>query len=206
MFMQKFFVLVVVAMMMLTACGSQAPEQEATLAPEQEATSAPEQTDPEFDGYYTMISLLSDQSGMCLEGNDPDSESVAGAAFMADCTDPADGQLWKLVPTGDGYYTLHTLFLEERNLCLEGAGGPDGGPAFMADCSNPATGQLWKLVDGDQDDYYLWNVNLEPQNMCLESNDPDSEFMNGAAFMNDCSNPTDGQHWRFYPAEWYPRP
>ena len=184
--MKKVFVLAVLAMMVLTACGSQAPEQQGATG---------------FDGVYTLQTLFLESRNLCLEGNDPDSESVAGSVFMADCSNPAVGQLWKLVPAGDGYYTLQTLFLEERNMCLEGAGGPDGVPAFMADCSNPATGQLWKVVPADDGYYTLWNVNLEPQNMCLEGNDPDSEFMIGAAFMNDCSTPASGQLWKLVPVQ-----
>ena len=184
--MQKFFVFAVVATMLLTACGgSEAPAQGASG----------------LDGVYTLQTLFLESRNLCLEGNDPDSESVAGAAFMADCSSPASGQMWKLTSAGDGYYTLQTLFLEERNLCLEGAGGPDGSPAFMADCSNPATGQLWKLVPAEDGYYTLWNVNLEPQNMCLEGNDPDSEFMSGAAFMNDCSSPASGQLWKLVPVQ-----
>lgn len=183
--MKRFFVLTVAVMMLLTACGSQAPEQAASG----------------FDGNYTLQTMFLESRNLCLEGNDPDSESVGGAAFMADCSSPATGQIWKLVPAGDGYYTLQTLFLEERNMCLEGAGGPDGGPAFMHDCSQPATGQLWKLVPASDGYYTLWNVNLDPQTMCLEGNDPDSEFMSGAAFMNDCSTPTSGQLWKLAPVQ-----
>jgi hypothetical protein len=82
-----------------------------------------------------------------------DDAVLGGAVFMNDCASPTTGQLWKLVPAEDGYYTLQTMFLEAENQCLEGNRVADdavlGGAAFMNDCADPTTGQLWKLVPAE---------------------------------------------------------
>lgn len=102
---------------------------------------------PAGDGYYLLQTQGSETENKCLEGNNVGGGMAGGAAFMNDCTNPATGQMWKLVPLGDGYYLLQTRLLEAENKCLEGnnAGGDMGGAAFMSACTN-ATGQMWKLV------------------------------------------------------------
>ena len=103
--------------------------------------------------YYTLQTRLLEAEDKCLEGNGglANDSVLKGAAFMNDCTRPATGQIWKLVPAGNGYYTLQTKLLEAENKCLEGNGGLSNdsvlkGAAFMNDCSRPSTGQRWKLV------------------------------------------------------------
>ncbi len=117
-------------------------------------TSAPVSTPlvnstSEFNGYYLLQTRSLEAENKCLEGNNMGGDMAGGAAFMNDCANPATGQVWKLLPAGDGYYLLQTRFSEAENKCLEGNNiGSDiaGGAAFMNDCTNPATGQMWKLI------------------------------------------------------------
>ncbi|MFT4924121.1 MAG: hypothetical protein ACI8WB_000199 [Phenylobacterium sp.] len=52
--------------------------------------------EPYGDGYVLLKTLHRGQA-KCLEGNNFDANAtLSGAAFMASCDDPADGQLWKL--------------------------------------------------------------------------------------------------------------
>ena len=108
-------------------------------------------------GYYGLTTLFLEKEDMWLECNKvAKGNTLGGAAFMAkgSGSGPATtGQMWKLVPFGDGYYGLTTAFLEQEGLWLEGnkvAKGSDlGGAAFMA--KGPphqplASGQMWRLA------------------------------------------------------------
>lgn len=148
-------------------------------------------------GYYTLRTKLLESSSKCLEGNNQGGTVLGGASFMNDCPAPATGQLWKLVPVSDGYYTLQTKFLEPRNMCLEGnsrGGTVLGGAAFMSDCAKPATGQLWKVVPATDGYYTLQTKALESRNQCLDGNSQGS-----AAVMNDCAASATGQLWKLVP-------
>lgn len=145
-------------------------------------------------GYYTLHTKLLESGSKCLEGNSQGGSVLGGASFMNDCPAPATGQLWKLVPASDGYYTLQTKFLEPKNMCLEGnsrGGTVLGGAAFMSDCAKPATGQLWKVVPASDGYYTLQTKALESRNQCLDGNN-----LGGAAFMNECAASAGGQLWK----------
>ena len=158
--MKKFFALAILVVVVLSACGSPssvpATVPSTTVPPTatKVPASAPTATEvstavPEFNGYYTLQTMFLESENLCLEGNRQGGDVLGGAAFMNDCTTPASGQLWKLVPASDGYYILQTMFLESENMCLEGnrqGGDVLSGAAFMNDCTTPASGQLWKLV------------------------------------------------------------
>ncbi|MBA4383365.1 MAG: hypothetical protein C0410_01380 [Anaerolinea sp.] len=162
---------------------------------------------PEFSGYYTLQTMFLEVENKCLEGNRLADDSVlGGAAFMNDCASPTAGQIWKLVPADEGYYSLQTMFLEAENKCLEGNRLADdsvlGGAAFMNDCASPTTGQLWKVVPADEGYYTLQTMFLEAENKCLEGNRlADDSVLGGAAFMNDCASPTTGQLWKLVPTK-----
>ncbi len=103
----------------------------------------------QFNGYYQIQSQFLESASKCLEGNKPGAGSaLGGAAFMDSCKN-ASGQLWKIVPAGNGYYRFQTQFLEKDNKCLEGnrpgKGSALGGAAFMDSCRN-VSGQLFRLV------------------------------------------------------------
>ena len=150
----------------------------------------------EFNGSYLLQTKFLEAENKCLEGNNVGG-SMGGAAFMSDCANPSTGQIWKLVPAGDGYYLLQTRLSEAENKCLEGnnVGGSMGGAAFMNDCANPATGQMWKLVPAG-DGYYLLQTRVsEAENKCLEGNNVGGD-LGGASFMSDCANPAVGQVWK----------
>ncbi len=105
--------------------------------------------EPAQNGYYRMKTMFQEPEGKCFEGNKFASGStLGGAAFMDNCQN-VSGQFWKLVPAGNGYYRLQTMFLEPENKCLEGnrvaPGSTLGGAAFMDTCQD-VSGQFWKLV------------------------------------------------------------
>ncbi|EKD88999.1 MAG: ricin B lectin [uncultured bacterium] len=186
---------------------SEVPDSQ-TQEPLPSSTSITEtEVAPEFSGYYTLQTMFLEAENKCLEGNRLADDSVlSGAAFMNDCTSPTTGQLWKMVPADEGYYTLQTKFFEAENKCLEGNQLADdsvlGGAAFMNDCASPTTGQLWKLVPADEGYYTLQTMFLEAENKCLEGNQlADDSVLGGAAFMNDCASPTTGQLWKLVSAE-----
>lgn len=102
------------------------------------------------NGWYRLKTLFQGD-GKCLEGNrfDPGSP-LRGAAFMDSCQN-VSGQLWQIVPNGDGWVRLKTQF-QGAGKCLEGNRfSPDstlGGGAFMDNCQN-VSGQLWKFTRVD---------------------------------------------------------
>ena len=100
---------------------------------------------PDVGGYYRMQTRFLEDEDKCLEGNQLDSSStLGGAAFMDDCGNYS-GQLWSIVPVGEGTFRLKTLFQGETK-CLEGnrvgANSTLGGGAFMAECGD-FSGQIW---------------------------------------------------------------
>ncbi|MEM7555763.1 MAG: RICIN domain-containing protein, partial [Cyanobacteria bacterium P01_A01_bin.84] len=104
---------------------------------------------PEANRFYKLTTKFLEKENKCLEGNKlARGSTLNGAAFMDNCQN-VTGQLWKLVPAGNGYFRLQTKFLEKENKCLEGnklaRGSTLNGAAFMDNCQN-VTGQLWKLV------------------------------------------------------------
>ncbi|MDY6900426.1 MAG: carbohydrate-binding protein [Cyanobacteriota bacterium] len=103
---------------------------------------------PAGNGYFRMKTQFLEKKNKCLEGNKLSPRStLKGAAFMDNCQN-VSGQLWKLVPAGNGYFRLKTMFLEKENKCLEGNRfAPSStlkGAAFMDNCQN-VSGQLWKF-------------------------------------------------------------
>jgi hypothetical protein len=205
--MQKVMVFYLVAILLsfaVSGCAAAPTAVPATTAPATAepvvATAAPTEAPVAFEGYYTMQTAFLEAENKCLEGNRVAADSVlGGAAFMDDCNGTS-GQLWKLVPASDGYYTLQTAFLEAENKCLEGnrvaSDSVLGGAAFMDDCTG-AAGQLWKLVPASDGYYTLQTAFLEAENKCLEGNRVASDsVLGGAAFMDDC-NGTSGQLWKF---------
>ena len=103
------------------------------------------------NGYFEITSLFVENKGLVLEGNgglDPNN-TLGGAAFMSP-QKGATGTQWKIIPLDNGYFQLTTLFVEDRNLVLEGNGGLDpnntlGGAAFMSPQTN-ASGTMWKAI------------------------------------------------------------
>ena len=105
------------------------------------------------DGYYRMTTLFVEPKGLWLEGNGGfnSENTLGGAAFMSPQDPAPTGTLWKIVPAGNGYFRLTTLFVESKGLWLEGNGGlnPDntlGGAAFMSPQDPAPSGTLWKFV------------------------------------------------------------
>ncbi|MEM7727105.1 MAG: CVNH domain-containing protein [Cyanobacteria bacterium P01_A01_bin.45] len=103
---------------------------------------------PAGNDYFRLQTKFLEKDNKCLEGNKlARGSTLNGAAFMDNCQN-VTGQLWKLVPAGNGYFRLQTKFLEKENKCLEGnkvaRGSTLNGAAFMDNCQN-VTGQLWKF-------------------------------------------------------------
>ncbi|MEO1761020.1 MAG: carbohydrate-binding protein [Cyanobacteria bacterium J06629_18] len=103
---------------------------------------------PVGNGYFRLKTQFLEKENKCFEGNKLSPRStLKGAAFMDNCQN-VSGQLWKLVPAGNGYFRLKTMFLEKENKCLEGNKlSPRStlkGAAFMDNCQN-VSGQLWKF-------------------------------------------------------------
>ncbi len=103
---------------------------------------------PTGGGYFRLTTQFLEKENKCLEGNKFASGStLGGRAFMDNCQN-VSGQLWKMIPTSNGYFRLTTMFLEKENKCLEGNKfdfrSTLGGGAFMDNCQN-VSGQLWKF-------------------------------------------------------------
>ncbi len=103
---------------------------------------------PADNGYFKLTTLFLEGQYKCLEGNQvTDGSVLGGAAFMDNCRN-VSSQLWKVMPVGNGYYKLTTMFLEGQNKCLDGNRlAPEsmlGGAAFMNDCQD-VSGQLWTI-------------------------------------------------------------
>ncbi len=155
---------------------------------------------PKPNRFYKLTTMFLEGENKCLEGNKfaPNS-TLKGAAFMDNCQN-VSGQLWKLVPAGNGYFRMKTQFLEKENKCLEGNKfAPNStlkGAAFMDNCQN-VSGQLWKLVPARNGYFRLQTMFLEKENKCLEGNKfAPSSTLKGAAFMDNCQN-VSGQLWKF---------
>lgn len=153
------------------------------------------------DSYYKLQTQLSESRGECLESNSLTANATLdGAAFMDTCAD-VTGQLWKLVPDGNGYVFLQSLLGESRGECLEGnqlgEASTLAGASFMAGCGS-FTGQLWKIYPNGS--YFtLQTLDAESRSECLEGNVlAETSTLGGAAFMDSCSNVT-GQRWKLVP-------
>ncbi len=86
-------------------------------------------------GYYELKSEYQGED-RCLDGNDPDSSVLSGAAFMAPCSD-SSSQRWRFVPDGDAVL-MQTEF-HGGNECLDAnrIGELDhNGQGFMAACAS----------------------------------------------------------------------
>ena len=154
--------------------------------------------------HYRLQTWFLQGENKCLQGNLPDRSlflSTTTAAFQLDCQN-VPGQLWKIIPAGNGYFRLQTIQSAEVNRCLEGnqlnPRSVMGGAAFMDDCK-PATGQFWKFVDAGKGYYRLQTQFLEQRNACLEGNKRGENWMNavlfGASHMTECKN-VSGQFWK----------
>ena len=153
------------------------------------------------NGYYRLQTVLSESRGECLESNSLTAgATLEGAAFMDTCSD-VTGQLWKLVPLGDGYVQLQSALSEGRGECLEGNAVAQtstlGGASFMAACGN-FTGQAWKIYP--RGNYLqLQTQDAESRDECLEGNVfAATSTLGGASFMSTCDNVT-GQLWKLVP-------
>lgn len=154
---------------------------------------------PSSSAYYTLTTKFRESANECLEGNKFSSGStLGGSAFMAPCTTPASGQLWKFISLGNGLYRMTTLFLEGQGKCFEGNKfAPTStlkGAAFMDNCRN-VSGQIWKIQPAGA--YFkLTTLFREPFGECLEGNKfAATSTLGGAAFMSRCL-PFTGQLWR----------
>ena len=153
------------------------------------------------DGYYKLQTLLSEGRGECLESNSlTTGATLDGATFMDTCAD-VTGQLWKLVPLGDGYVQLQSMLSEGRGECLEGnavaATSTLEGASFMSPCGN-FTGQAWKIYPNGNH-FQLQTQDAESRNECLEGNAVGAtSTLGGASFMSTCDNVT-GQLWKLVP-------
>ncbi len=156
----------------------------------------------DFPGFYRMQTQFQAPENKCFEGSRVDPAlSLGGAARMDDCQN-VTGQLWIVIPAGQGRYRLSTAFQMPEGKCLEGnkfdRSSALGGAAFLDDCQN-VSGQLWKFEPAGNGWYKLKTV-FQGNNKCLEGNkfDPAST-LGGAAFMDNCQN-VSGQLWKFVPA------
>jgi len=161
------------------------------------ANTQPAPKAQEFAGSYRLIPRLWEGQNRCLEGNGPGGSAMGGMTFMDTCQN-VTGQIWKLLPTGNGYYRLTTQNWEGKR-CLEGngPGGSLGGGAFMDTCQN-VTGQMWKLIPTGNGYYRLTTQNWDGKR-CLEGNGPGGS-MGGVSFMDTCQNVT-GQLWKLAPLQ-----
>ena len=106
----------------------------------------------------------------------------------------------------NGYFKLTTLFLESKNLFLEGNGGLNphntlGGAAFMSGQVNP-TGEMWKLIPLPSGFFHLTTQFVESKGLVLEGNggfDPKCT-LGGAAFMSSQTNAS-GTMWKIMPLD-----
>lgn len=156
----------------------------------------------DFPHLYRMQTQFQAPENKCFEGNRFDASStLGGAAFMDTCQN-VTGQLWAIIPAGQGTYRLSTLFQMPEGKCLEGnrfdPSSTLGGAAFMDNCQN-VTGQLWRFEPAGGEWFRLKTV-FQGNDKCLEGNrfDP-SSTLGGAAFMDNCQN-VSGQLWKFVPA------
>ena len=98
-------------------------------------------------------------------------------------------------------FKLTSLFLEKKNLHLEGNGGFDpkntlGGAAFMSPQVN-ASGTMWKSIPLGNGYFHLTTLFVENKGLVLEGNgglNP-SNTLDGAAFMSPQKNAT-GTMWK----------
>ena len=143
--------------------------------------------------YFKLTTQFRESKNECLEGNQRNG-SMKGAAFMDKCQN-VSGQLWKIIPAGNGYFKLTTQFRESNNECFEGnqRNGSMKGAAFMDKCQN-VSGQLWKIIPAGNGYFKLTTQFRESKNECLEGNQVNGS-MNGAAFMDKCQN-VSGQLWK----------
>lgn len=158
---------------------------------------------PNYQGsYYLRTAFTGDE--LSLEGNDANSKTMNGAAFMSS-QKGATGTMWQLVPDGEqkGWYRLKTK-ANGSNKCLESnskESSVKGGASFMDDCKN-VSGQLWRLdlvSNNNGDHLYRLRSMLHQDKSALEGNKPGGD-KGGNSFMNNTQN-VSGQMWRLVPVK-----
>jgi hypothetical protein len=132
-------------------------------------------------GAHHLTTLLMAPNGKCLESWDG-----SGPSRMDPCGNYS-GQLWTMIPAGNGYYRLQSQFMQPKNKCLESGNGQ--GPSHMDPCAN-VSGQVWRVEPTQDGCYRLKSMFMEPQNKCLESGNG-----TGPPRMDPCGDST-GQLWK----------
>ena len=100
------------------------------------------------DGLLSYRLSSEQHGGKCLQGNDPDTSVMNGAAFMAECQDDNPDQLWEFVEWGE-WYLLRTRFQGSAR-CLDSnwLEGLKNGTAYMSECE-ASSAQLFQLTTPD---------------------------------------------------------
>lgn len=104
------------------------------------------------------------------------------------------------------YFRLVSMFLEPKNLHLEGNGGLDpkntlGGAAFMSPQEN-ASGTIWKMIPLNNGYFQLTTLFMEDKGVVLEGNgglDP-KNTLGGAAFLSPQTDAS-GTMWKKIPLD-----
>ena len=141
-------------------------------------------------GYFQLTTSAQEDANLCLEGYFYEPETGEGSgAYMADCGDSGTlytGQMWRLIPTGNGLFALQSRFREEADECLESnlptAGASLDGVAFMTSCGG-FTGQRWTFTafDADRDGIAFADDN------CPDIANPDQADDDGDGIGNACT-------------------
>ena len=157
--------------------------------------------------YFKLTSMFLESKNLFLEGNGglSSQNTLGGAAFMSPQVN-ASGTIWKMIPLDNGYFQLTTLFMEDKNVVLEGNGGFDssntlGGAAFLSPQTN-ASGTMWKMIPLDNGYFQLTTMFMESKNVVLEGNGgfDSSNTLGGAAFLSPQTNAS-GTMWKMIPVE-----
>lgn len=151
------------------------------------------------DRYYRLKNLRTEADGKCLEGNQVvQGATLNGAAFMSTCSG-ANGQAFRFIAIGNGYYRMTNRFLEQQSKCLEGNQYPAGylgGASFMDNCQN-VTGQFWKVIaQGGHAYMQMTTAFREGAKECFTGNPVGASYpLGGSAYMSSCQNLA-SQLWR----------
>ena len=157
--------------------------------------------------YFKLTSMFLESQNLFLEGNGglSSENTLDGAAFMSPQVN-ASGTIWKMIPLDGEYFQLTTLFMEDKNVVLEGNGGLDsqntlGGAAFLSPQTN-ASGTMWKKIPLSNGYFQLTSRFLEDQGLVLEGNGGFSSenTLHGAAFMSGQTNAS-GTMWKMVPVK-----
>ncbi len=152
--------------------------------------------------YYFLTTMAMENQGKVLEGNKVEpNRPLQGATHMTK-KGPYSGQLWRVIPAGNGYFYLTTMWVEKDGLVLEG--NKVGPNSFLKGASHMTrktgqTGQLWKSIPAGNGYFYLTTKFLEKSGQVLEGNDVGPRhFLGGASFLTRKYGAT-GQLWRAIP-------